>query len=140
MLGLQASKSLRPAFADSGRDRKDASPSTDISLFLRKKISTEHSGWRSLMDVMNSMRVLKSNLYGDSRSGQAAQRVGQAKPRESTLVSKTEVREAELLKSVLFPKVSRTKNGKRTDSVLTETTYDQYYQEVLELAHFRDES
>ena len=37
--------------------------------YMVKKLALEYAGWRSLMDVVNSLNIPKYQVYGDPRSG-----------------------------------------------------------------------
>lgn len=37
--------------------------------YMMKRLSIEHAGWRSLMDIVDALKIPKSQVYGDPRSG-----------------------------------------------------------------------
>lgn len=42
-----------------------------IDDFTGEKLAYEHAGWRSLMDIVESLKIPRSQLYGDKRRGQS---------------------------------------------------------------------
>ncbi len=40
-----------------------------IEDYVGRKLSVDHAGWRSLMDIVGSLKVSRSQVYGDAKSG-----------------------------------------------------------------------